>query len=115
MDEPSDNSASDRPLSAEEILAVIRSRINQLDRDTQFQVGDLGELDSLLFNLHWLYAKATGRVDDFVEAARNEPTSDFLRYQQLTDSHEMVHESEGTQVLLDRWKKRGRAIGLDSN
>jgi hypothetical protein len=112
-----DNESCDRPLTAEEILNVIRTHITQLEVDTYTYVGDLGELDAVLAKLHWLYATATGRLDDYCKAslAECERPEDILRYKQLTESHEAVGASEATRTILERWKRRGRAIGLSSN
>lgn len=112
-----DNESTGRLLTAEEILNVIRTHISDLDKDTYTYVGDLGELDAVLGKLHWLYAMATGRLDDYCKAslAELEMPDEFLRYKQLTESHEAVGASDGTQAILNRWKKRGRAIGLNSD
>jgi len=111
------NQRANRPLSADEILNVIRTQISRLDHDTYNYVGDLGELDAVLATLHWLYATATGRLDEYCQAslAETERPEEFLRYKQLAESHEPVGETEGTRAILNRWKKRGRAIGLNSN
>jgi len=110
------NESADRPLTAEEILNVIRTQISRLGEDTYTYVSDLGELDAVLGNLHWLYATATGRLDDYCKAslAELETPDEFFRCRQLAESHEAVGETEGTRAILERWKKRGRAIGLNS-
>jgi hypothetical protein len=111
------NESLDRPLTAEEILNVIRDQVSSLDKDTCTYVGDLGELDAVLAKLHWLYATATNRLDDYCKASLAETKSpaEFLRWKQLAESHEAVGETEGTRAILERWKRRGRAIGLISN
>ena len=113
---PSDaNERADRPLTADEILNVIRTQISRLDNDTNTYVSDLGELDAVLAKLHWLFATATGRLDEYCKAslAETERPEEFLRYKQLAESHEPVGETEGTRAILNRWKKRGRSIGLN--
>jgi hypothetical protein len=117
MNSNNDSESDDRPLTAEEILNVIRTQIRRLDHDTYTYVGDLGELDAVLATFHWLYATATGRLDEYCKAslAETERPEEFLRYKQLAESHEPVGETEGTRAILNRWKTRGRAIGLNSN
>jgi hypothetical protein len=99
-------------MTAEEIVVLIRHQIKKVYEIPATHVSDLGELDTLLFTFHWLYANATGRLDDFVHAKATESTADFLRYMELTKSQQLVHESSGTGELIARWKKLGSAIGI---
>ena len=107
------NASGDRPLSALEILNVIRTQIKRLDEDTDTYVGDLGELNTLLCTLHWLYAMATGRMEDFHKASLAELPAEFLECMRLIESHEAVGPTDGTRAILNRWKTRGVALGLE--
>ena len=99
-------------MTAEEIVTLIRETIGNIYSLPYTYVGDLGELENELFTLHWLYAHATERIDDFVAAVRNEPREQFLQFLALKQSHEAIGASDGTQQIIDRWKARGQLIGL---
>ena len=99
-------------MTAEEIVDLICDRIRNIYSLPYTYVGDLGELDGALFQLHWLYAHATGRVDDFVAAAQDESPNQFLHYQALTRSHEAIGASDATHQIIERWRGRGVRIGL---
>jgi hypothetical protein len=103
-----------RPImTADEILNVIRDQVAELYGEmARTYVRDLGELNGALFHWHWLYATATGHMDDFCRAMQSESAAGFLRFHQLTESNELVSDSENTQAILARWKPRGEAIGL---
>jgi hypothetical protein len=99
-------------MTAEEIVHLIRERIGAIYALPNTYVGDLGELDGALFQLHWLFAQATGRMDDFVAAAEDESSERFLRYMAITQSHRAIGASDETPEIIERWKARGARIGL---
>ena len=100
-------------MTADGILDLVRHQVTQLYGESACTyAGYLGELDAVIFNWHWLYAHATGRVDDFVKATTTMPPNDALRLRAITESHETVGASDNTQWIIDRWKKAGDAIGL---
>jgi hypothetical protein len=99
-------------MTASEITCLIRDHIRDIHSLPYTYVGDLGELDGVMFQLHWLYAHATGRISDFIDAAKSESRDEFVRYNELTQSHEPVCASGATQEILERWKARGQFIGL---
>ncbi len=99
-------------MTAEEIVDLYRETIRNMYSLPHTYVRDLGELDHALSQLHWLYAHATARMDDFVAAEKSEPRELFLRFVALTQSHEAIGESDATQQIIDRWKARGHFIGL---
>jgi hypothetical protein len=104
--------ADDRPLTADEIVGLLSEQIRRTCEQPAMYVSDVGEFDSKMFTLHWLYATSTGRLGQFCDSMANANREDFARYMSVVQSHESVSDSPNLDFLKQRWKKYSDAIGL---
>lgn len=98
-------------MNAEEMLQLIGSRIEQLYEEPQMCVGDAGELHSVLFELHWLYAHATGSIEGFVQFYRSKSKDELLKRVELENSHRSLCEPGVAAEVIGRWRRFDESLG----
>jgi hypothetical protein len=98
---------------ASAIVRLIAGCIEKCYGEPELAVRDLGELDAVLFHLHWLYASANDELGRFVEA-RSESFRQSLEIEKrildLKDANVIVNCREDAAILIDQWRAVDRRL-----
>jgi hypothetical protein len=100
-------------MTSDQILDLIATRIVNLYREPQMSVGDVGELDAVLFELHWLHAHASGTIDNFVSFFSRESKNDFLNRLEFSRSHRSLCEPGVASEIVEWWQRFDNSLGLN--
>lgn len=103
---------ADAPMTAGEIAHLLADRIQELYSQPWVSAGDAGELDTVLGELHWWYAKVTDQVDHFAQVRAKEPAHHFRVRMKWRESQAPI-DSPGISELIDTWKSIDKSLGWD--
>ena len=101
--------------SADQIVEGLLHGIAELYNEPQNSAYTLCGLDGLLFQLHWLYADATDRLDEFTKARMAVFESDLTGWQRVhrsSDFHRVIDEPGEFRWIVDEWKKLDDVFGI---
>jgi len=101
--------------AAPEIVSTIAGMIRQVYAAPENGVRDVGELDAVLYILHWLYADSVGQLDDFVRVLWNHferDPSGFLALLAKKESHVPVDCPQDGSQFIDEWKRLDVELGI---
>ena len=98
--------------SAQQIVDRILEQIQHLYREPQFAVYTLGELEALLWQLHWQYADAIGRLDDLCRLLSSETTEKFRQWEAWRVSHCPFDLPSEAAAVIARWQTFDRSFGI---
>lgn len=98
--------------AADSAVELISRRIQQLRSEPDLVVRDLGELDAILFELHWLKANLIDRIDDFVAAmkVKHGDSRQFADLLGVIQSHEPVN-SPNAAIVFESWDRFNAQFG----
>jgi len=101
--------------AAPEIVSTIAVMIHSVYEAPQNAVRDVGELDAVLYTLHWLYADAVGQLDDFVRVRWTHFERDVCGFQAKLakkESHISVDCRTDGWEFIDEWKRLDVELGI---
>jgi hypothetical protein len=101
--------------SAEKIIESLLNRIAMLYAAPQQQAWTMCGLDGLLYQLHWLHADATDRLDEFVAARMALFKSDLTDWRQVHASaefHAIVEQRHEFEPIISEWRKLDEMLGI---
>jgi hypothetical protein len=100
--------------SKEYVLSLIRDRIRQIYAEPESVARDIGELDAVLFQLHWIYAKALDKMSSFVDCR-------WQVFEQLgeaavktlyrKDQHKLIHSKSDAVDIIAEWQRLDDMFG----
>lgn len=98
--------------TGDEIAARILERIGRIYEAPQSAAYTLGELEALLNELHWLYADAVDRVDDYVRHFPGIQNSNVWPWRCWREQHLPFDSREQASEVIARWQQFDAALGV---
>ena len=100
-------------MTVEQILELIRCRIREAYAAPQLETPS--QLDSSLFELHYLYAEATGQSDTWHRLRKEELANVPAWHDRLRDSHGNFGSTVSTETaeVVTFWKGFSSTLGVE--